>query len=235
MHLLSNSNVYDLSNIQILLNTKSKKSNLTPVEALHKLFTSSNLNEIDSYDSYKQFFKFIVSNRYIKFSINASSSKLSFFEVVLSKNECNNDREYLGSVLDVSPNVVEDVIYCKNTTNNYSLFGRIIKSGNMGIIQLILQKLFKYCQNNDNIKLHELLQINVRLNHKLDCLGMLKWHNEKMYRFVNDIYNASKNEDLLKLRSLLDVISPNQERAQQQVETLTKQHLFSNLFIKQLG
>ena len=64
---------------------------------------------------------------------------------------------------------------------------------------------------------------------------MLKWENRELYNYVNDIYNASRDNDLLKLRSLLDLITPNEERAIVQYDLLNKQHLFCSSFIKQLS
>ena len=72
-------------------------------------------------------------------------------------------------------------------------------------------------------------------NKQFNCLDIPQWRGQSIYGLVLSVYNASKNNELATLRSLLDVIKTNQQRSRQQFDTFYRQKAVSKSFIKKLG
>ena len=153
---------------------------------------------------------------------NNNINSNSVFDQIISQispgNYHNKNKEaFIHHILDNCKNLLNEIVYYRNANTGCNILSRIIDSKNMFLIKFAFQKLFHFQDvgiNGVKTKISTTLEYKFGKKLTSNLLMFAAWQNEQVNNFVQSVYNASKNDEIVTLRSLLDLIVVNHhERA----------------------
>ena len=158
----------------------------------------------------------------------------------IAKLTGNDDipRQILGLFMDCSNDLAYDLFDYVSPITNTNIFINMLNStcdieNPLVLVQLVFKKLF--FRLDGTRKIWQLLDQKSGEISDTSAIENAQWRSKEVFSFIEQMYSASKNNDVTKMGALLNVVVANQQRAIEQFEKFTQQNMFANLFIQKFG